>query len=148
MTLGPNANGRFEDRWVRMVEEARSNCLFTRGIGEIELPVRHGEGRLIAGDGSIGELVGQGLVPLRYASPAGEPTEVYPHNPNGSPQGAAALCNPAGTVLGLMPHPEAYHHRTNHPRWTRLPDLPDEGAGLRIFRNAYGYLAGSDIAAV
>ncbi|MCH8075893.1 MAG: phosphoribosylformylglycinamidine synthase subunit PurQ, partial [SAR324 cluster bacterium] len=42
-------------------------------------------------------------------------------NPNGSPFGIASLCNPQGTVMGLMPHPEAFNHYTNHPRWTRRP---------------------------
>ncbi|MDY0000918.1 MAG: phosphoribosylformylglycinamidine synthase subunit PurQ, partial [Polyangia bacterium] len=41
---------------------------------------------------------------------------------------------------GLMPHPEAYLHRTNHPQWTRRRDLPEAGAGLAIFRNAVAYL--------
>jgi phosphoribosylformylglycinamidine synthase len=34
-----------------------------------------------------------------------------------------------------MPHPEAYVHRTHHPRWTREA-LPEEGLGVQIFRNA------------
>ena len=149
-TLGPNANGRFEDRWVRLAADEGSPCVFTRGLGGIELPIRHGEGRLIgAGSETLPALVEAGLVPLRYAGADGAPTEEYPANPNGAPLGAAALCNPAGTVMGLMPHPEAYHHRTNHPRWTRMEGTPDsdEGEGLRLFRNAYRYLTESDFAA-
>jgi phosphoribosylformylglycinamidine synthase len=42
-------------------------------------------------------------------------------------------------VFGLMPHPEAYLHRTNHPRWTR-EHVAEEGMGLAMFRNAYRYL--------
>jgi phosphoribosylformylglycinamidine synthase len=38
-----------------------------------------------------------------------------------------------------MPHPEAYLHRTNHPRWTR-EELPEEGMGLALFRNAAAFL--------
>jgi phosphoribosylformylglycinamidine synthase len=41
--------------------------------------------------------------------------------------------------MGLMPHPEAFHHRTNHPRWTR-EKLPEEGDGLILFRNAAEYV--------
>jgi len=37
----------------------------------------------------------------------------------------------------MMPHPEAYHHRTNHPRWTR-EELPEEGMGIAFFRNGVG----------
>jgi phosphoribosylformylglycinamidine synthase len=50
----------------------------------------------------------------------------------------AAVCDPSGRVFGLMPHPEAYIHRTQHPRWTR-EDLPEEGMGTAIFRNAAAY---------
>lgn len=138
VTLAPNANGRFEDRWVHLAADPASPCVFTRGLERIELPVRHGEGRIVgAHEGLAAELVQRGRVPLRYAIPGGEPTESYPENPNGSPLGVASLCNEAGTVLGLMPHPEAFNHRTNHPRWTREPASTEEGAGLLLFRNAY-----------
>ena len=147
-TLAPNANGRFEDRWVRLAPDSASSCVFTRGIEGIELPVRHGEGRLIGeDDGLVAGLMERGLVPLRYALEDGTPTEAYPHNPNGSPHGAASLCNATGTVMGLMPHPEAYHRRTNHPRWTRMDNTGDDGDGLRIFRNAYEHLANADFTA-
>jgi phosphoribosylformylglycinamidine (FGAM) synthase-like amidotransferase family enzyme len=39
----------------------------------------------------------------------------------------------------MMPHPEAFLHRTNHPRWTR-EELPEEGMGLALFRNAAAFL--------
>lgn len=51
----------------------------------------------------------QGLAPLRYVDPsrpAHGPAEAYPHNPNGSPEGIAALCSPCGRHLAIMPHPE------------------------------------------
>jgi phosphoribosylformylglycinamidine synthase len=143
LTLAPNASGKFEDRWVRMIADPRSPCVFTRGIAEIELPVRHGEGRLLgATDDVLDTLVEAHQVPLRYADRQGVATESYPENPNGSPLGAASLCDPAGRVMGLMPHPEAFHHATNHPRWTRGPLTSDEGDGLKLFRNAYRFLRG------
>jgi phosphoribosylformylglycinamidine synthase len=43
-----------------------------------------------------------------------------------------------------MPHPEAYLHRTNHPRWTR-EKLPEEGMGLAIFKNAIDFVRQGDI---
>ena len=148
VTLTTNARGRFEDRWVRLRVEPASPCVFTRGMEAIELPVRHGEGRVIgASDAVLEALVERKLVPLRYALPDGTPTEHYPENPNGSPHGIASLCSPSGTVLGLMPHPEAFNHVTNHPQWTRraqgVPSGSDEdGDGLQVFRNAYAYLRG------
>ncbi|MEE8434916.1 MAG: phosphoribosylformylglycinamidine synthase subunit PurQ [bacterium] len=146
VTLTTNANGRFEDRWVRLRGDGASPCVFTRGIERIELPVRHGEGRMVGEHpGVLSRLVESKLVPLRYCLPDGTPTEEYPGNPNGSPFGIASLCNPQGTVMGLMPHPEAFNHYTNHPRWTRRTknrEDGEDGDGLLLFRNAYEHLRG------
>jgi phosphoribosylformylglycinamidine synthase subunit PurQ / glutaminase len=145
VTLTTNAQGRFEDRWVHLRAEPASPCVFTRGIERLDLPVRHGEGRVLGVDDAVlAGLVERKLAPLRYALADGTPTEAYPENPNGSPHGIASLCSPSGTVLGLMPHPEAFNHFTNHPQWTRRPHDPssDDGEGLQVFRNAYAYLRG------
>ena len=141
VTLTTNANGRFEDRWVRLHADPASPSIFTAGLAELELPVRHGEGRLVGIDTTTLEgLVEQKLVPLRYCTPDGRPAEGYPDNPNGSPFGIASLCNPRGTVMGLMPHPESFNHFTNHPRWTRREFTTEDGEGLSLFRNAFTYL--------
>ena len=55
----------------------------------------------------------------------------------------AGICNESGRLFGLMPHPEAFLHRTNHPRWTR-EDLPEEGQGLAIFKNAVAFIRSRD----
>ena len=68
----------------------------------------------------------------------------YPQNPNGSVDGIAGICNETGRLFGLMPHPEAYLHYTNHPRWTR-EKLPEEGMGLSIFKNAIDFIRKSDL---
>ncbi len=146
VTLTHNLNGRFEDRWVTLKADPASPCVFTRGLDVIELPVRHGEGRLVASDDAVMDTIRDGhLAPLVYIDPAtGGPTEAYPLNPNGSPGGIAALCDPTGRIFGLMPHPEAYNHYTNHPRWTREfldgPPKHEEGAGILLFRNAVDWL--------
>jgi len=141
VTITNNAGGRFEDRWVHLRVDPRSPCIFTQGIERIELPIRHGEGRMLgADDGLLPRLVERHQVPLRYSREDGTPTENYPANPNGSALGAASLCNPRGTVMGLMPHPEAFNHYTNHPLWARRPRNGEDGDGLRLFRNAYAYL--------
>ena len=142
VTIAPNARGRFEDRWVGLNVDANSPCVFTRGLARLELPVRHGEGRVWARSPQVLEkLVENRLAPLRYCDPKGLATETYPENPNGSPLGIAALCNTSGTVMGLMPHPEAFNHYTNHPLWTRRPAAGEDGEGLEILRNAYRYLS-------
>ncbi len=137
VTLTGNDSGRFEDRWVHLVVDRNSPCVFTRGIERLYLPVRHGEGKIVGRTGDLARsLVGLHQAVVRYASPdSDEPTAQYPYNPNGSEEAIAGLCDPTGRVFGLMPHPECFVHRTNHPRWTR-EELPEEGAGLAIFKNA------------
>jgi len=141
-SLTHNDSGRFEDRWVYLRVEPATPCVFTRGLDRLYYPVRHGEGKFVtASPRVLAEMEAAGLVALRYTDPQGDPTQAYPWNPNGSPAAVAGVCDPTGRVFGLMPHPEAFLHRTNHPRWTR-EDLPEEGQGLALFRNAVEYLRG------
>lgn len=121
VSLSHNDSARFEDRWVHLKCNQDSPCVFTQGIDELYLPVRHGEGKLIAKDEKVlTELQQANLIALQYIDPTTkQPTQKYPENPNGSPLGIAALTDPSGRILGLMPHPEAYNHPTNHPQWTR-----------------------------
>jgi phosphoribosylformylglycinamidine synthase len=140
-TVWANDSGRFEDRWVHLAVDPDSPCVFTRGLVGLELPVRHGEGKVIFANPQVGaQVVETNAVPLRYVDPqSGLPTETYPHNPNGSKLGIAALCDETGRIFGLMPHPEAFVERTHHPQWTRR-ELDTEGAGLALFRNAVRWL--------
>ncbi|HUT76923.1 MAG TPA: phosphoribosylformylglycinamidine synthase subunit PurQ [Polyangia bacterium] len=141
VTLTWNDSGRFEDRWVHLAADPESPCVFTRGLDRLQLPVRHGEGKIVLGpEAPLEALEAARQIPLRYVHPeTGEPTGQFPWNPNGSPGAIAALTDPSGRLFGLMPHPEAFLHRTNHPRWTR-EKLPEEGAGLALFRNAVEFL--------
>jgi phosphoribosylformylglycinamidine synthase I len=139
-TLTFNDSGRFEDRWVYLKANAQSPCVFTKGIDVAYYPVRHGEGKFVPESQSIlEEIEKKNLVALQYSSAEGTLTMDYPANPNGSISAIAGLCNETGRLFGLMPHPEAYLHRTNHPRWTR-ENLPEEGQGLTIFRNAFNFI--------
>jgi phosphoribosylformylglycinamidine synthase len=142
VTLTYNDSGRFEDRWVNLLADPASPCIFTRGLDRIYLPVRHGEGKFVAQDeATLARLRAERLVALRYCDEGGAPTEAYPANPNGSADAIAGISDATGRIFGLMPHPEAFLHRTNHPRWTR-ETLPEEGAGLALFRNAAACLRG------
>ncbi len=141
VTVWANDSGRFEDRWVRLKSDADSPSVFTKGIDDIWLPIRHGEGKvLFAREEDRDDAERHHLVPFRYADPkTGEPTERYPHNPNGSPGGIAGLTSPSGRIFGLMPHPEAYNHRTNSPTWPRQP-ADTKPAGIALFVNAMDWL--------
>jgi len=140
VTLTHNDSGRFENRWVNLAVDPGTRCVWLEGIESIELPIRHGEGKFVPRDDAVLErLRTEGHVAVRYARPDGAPANTkFPANPNGSIDDIAGICDPSGRVLGLMPHPEAYVHRTNHPAWTRT-SLPEEGRGLQVFRNAVAY---------
>jgi phosphoribosylformylglycinamidine synthase len=139
VTLGWNDSNRYEARWVHMrVDSAKSAFLREAGC-RIQLPVAHGEGKLIPRDAALLEsLRANGQIVLRYCGPAGEAVG-YPGNPNGSVDGIAGICDPSGHVLGLMPHPERFVLSTHHPAWTRCatPPVPD---GLAFFANAVAYV--------
>ena len=141
VTLTYNDSGRFEDRWVTLQVNKASPCVFTKGMCETYLPVRHGEGKFFpASEEVLNEIREKGLDVMIYCDPeTGEATLQYPLNPNGSVGAIAALCDKTGRVFGMMPHPEAFLHRTNHPRWTR-EDIPEDGEGVQFFKNAVDYL--------
>ncbi len=136
-TLTHNEDGKFEDRWVRLAVTP-NNCPFLKGMTEIEAPVAHGEGRFVCRKEWILKGLAQaGQIVLRYAGPNGHPAG-YPHNPNGSQDDVAGICDATGRVLGLMPHPERHVLPTQNPQWTRHGMKP-EGDGLQLFRNAVEY---------
>lgn len=141
VTLTHNDSGRFEDRWVNLKSDPATRCVWLKGIGTIEMPIRHGEGKfLVRDDATLERLRNAGQIALRYATPDGFPAKgEFPANPNGSVDDIAGICDPTGRVFGLMPHPEAYLDHTNHPRWTRLP-AQASGAGLKIFTNAVEFV--------
>lgn len=146
VTLTFNNSGRFEDRWVYLKVVHDSPCLYTKGLHDIYLPVRHGEGNFIADDEIIlKRLETERLIAVQYCH-KDDPSETmdYPANPNGSVKGIAGICNETGRIFGLMPHPEAFLHFTNHPRWTR-ETLPEEGQGLSIFKNAIQFIKQGNI---
>jgi phosphoribosylformylglycinamidine synthase len=136
VTLTHNDHNRFENRWVHLGADEDSRCVWTKGLGRFELPVRNGEGKFVPRDAeTLARLQGNGQVALRYADGGGR----RPYNPNGSVDDIAGLCDPSGRVFGLMPHPEAFLVPTNHPRWTR-EDVGEDALGLRLFVNAVEYI--------
>ncbi len=143
-----NDCGNFRDQWVHLKVETSSPCVFTRGLENLELPVRHGEGKFYAEESVIKNLEENNQVVVRYADSEGKTADGrFPENPNGSLKDIAGICDSTGRVFGIMPHPEAFNHWTNHPDWTRLKEhyrrrgepYPREGYGIKLFRNAVEY---------
>jgi phosphoribosylformylglycinamidine synthase subunit PurQ / glutaminase len=140
-TLTFNVRGHFECRWVTLAPISQT-CIWTKDLEEnITCPIAHGEGNFQAGDQSlISSLSSMDQIALTYTYSDGAPANGdYPANPNGSTLDIAGICNPAGNVLGLMPHPENHIHVWQHPRHTRGET---GGSGLKLFENGVRYAAG------
>jgi len=150
IALTYNDSGNFVDTWVKLKTVADTVCIFTKGISTLELPVRHGEGKFYAKKEVIDRLIKKNQAVIQYADRDGNLAQGrWPFNPNGSLYDIAGICDSTGRIFGLMPHPEAYNHYTNHPDWvTKREELArmgkgiesEEGEGITIFRNAVQYI--------
>jgi phosphoribosylformylglycinamidine synthase I len=135
LTLTTNDSGRFECRWVHLAANSKSQCVFTRGIERLYLPVAHGEGKLVADTAVINSLD----VALYYTDGQGNRQTGYPHNPNGSMADIAGICDGTGRIFALMPHPERHIRNSQHPRWSHQRNTNKED-GLGIFKNAVAWV--------
>ena len=142
-TLAPNDHVGYRNAWVRLAVNPDSPCVWTSDLESLYLPSRHGEGKFLVDAPEIAErMEAEGQVAVRYVDTEGEPTEEWPANPNGSPGGVAGVCDPTGRLFGIMPHPDAFLYRFQHPRWFR-GEAGDagEGQGIAVFRNGVDAVA-------
>ena len=134
-----NLSGRFESRWVT-VKVLNSPAMMLKGMEGLTfgIHVDHGEGFLHFPDPAVKEQVLAGnLATMAFVDDAGQPTEDYPLNPNGSPGGLTGLCSPDGRHLAMMPHPErAFLPWQCHWLPEELKQL-EVSPWLRMFQNAY-----------
>jgi len=110
-----NAGLTFVSKPVDVIVE-RTDTVFTSAYApgsRLRLPVAHGDGRFVAADDTLRMLEAEGRVVLRYVA-ASESSPLQP-NPNGSANHIAGICNAAGTVVGIMPHPERISERVLGP---------------------------------
>ena len=166
VALAANECGNFRNEWVQMLVNGYSPCVFTKGLTRLDAPVRHGEGKFYAPAETLSRLAESNQIVMKYAKPArpGQKRTAphlwgggdlvpaggsFPHNPNGSLDDIAGVCDQTGRIFGLMPHPEAYHSLINHPDWTRIVDAKKrkgfevkdwDGQGLKVFQNAVNFV--------
>ena len=128
-TLMQNESGKFECRWVKLLAEKNSPCIFTQGYDEeFTLQVANGEGNFFIEDKWPEVKENGGCVALRYSS------DEYPENPSGSLYAIAGICDPSGRIFGLMPHPERFVEGTQYVNWRR--EKIAKPNGLLMFENA------------
>jgi len=129
-TLIGNDIGTFQDRWVGVSYNPKNTSPWIQGLREGDLPIRHGEGRFQVADPAVLKVLHErNLVAVTYRGP----------NPNGAVDAIAGISDPTGRIFGLMPHPEAFVTRLNHPLWRRRPDVGV--LGLEVFRNGVRHFA-------
>jgi phosphoribosylformylglycinamidine synthase len=134
-----NSSGRFESRFTTVeIQESQAIMLKDMAGARLGVWVAHGEGRAYFPDPAIHEQVlAKGLAPVRFIDDLGNPTTTYPLNPNGSPDGIAALTSPDGRHLAIMPHPERSFLTW---QWGWIPESwkgkTTASPWLKIFQNA------------
>ncbi|MBD3367741.1 MAG: phosphoribosylformylglycinamidine synthase I [Candidatus Eisenbacteria bacterium] len=104
----PDRDG-YHARWCHLRVAAAGSCA-TLGVGEgdvLPIPVAHAEGRFVSRtDGLFETLAREGQIVMTYATSDGGNPDGFPSNPNGSRENVAAVSNPPGNVVAMMPHPE------------------------------------------
>ena len=100
----------YYNTWANLtVSVPPDRCAFTRKLKpeeSINIPLAHGEGRFIVPSELLEKMIKNKQTVYRYCDEGGNIIDEFPTNPNGSTYNLAAVCNPAGNVMAMMPHPE------------------------------------------
>ena len=135
-TLTFNTIGRHQSRIVRTrVVSDKSPWFSGLKVGEIvNVPISHGEGRFIASDALLAQLIANGQIATQYVDLNGIPTSDLRFNPNGSVLAIEGICSPDGRVLGKMGHSE----RVGAGLYQNVPGNYDS----HLFESAVKYFRG------
>jgi phosphoribosylformylglycinamidine synthase len=135
-----NQSERYESRYVSVKIEASPSILFA-GMTDSVLPiaVAHGEGFTEFADAAaLNHCANSGLIAARFVDNHHQPTEAYPLNPNGSPQGLTAFTTTSGRVTIMMPHPERVH-RSACMSWAPKT-WGEDSPWMQLFYNARAWV--------
>jgi phosphoribosylformylglycinamidine synthase len=135
-------------RWIYLKPENKGKCIFTSRIPRgmvLHVPTAHSEGRFMFAKEKekrlLEKLYDSDQLVLRYCTENGEHAEgEHPANPNGSFHDIAGICNPEGTIFGLMPHPERAFYWWQQPDWTRQTRMKEYGDGKLVFESLVAHL--------
>jgi phosphoribosylformylglycinamidine synthase len=147
VALANNTHG-YQNRWIRIKYTGKGNCGMMNGLEPeyvLRCPVAHGEGRFILPPEKkkehLEKLLDMDMLVWMYVKADGSFAKgQWPENPNGSYHDIAGICNPEGTVMGLMPHPERAYYGYLMPEWTKKK-IPDPyGDGYPFFKSIIEYV--------
>lgn len=100
----------YYNTWANLkISVPPNRCAFTRHLNTddfINIPLAHGEGRFILPNELLEKMIANDQTVYRYCNDVGSVVDEFPTNPNGSMYNLAAVCNPTGNVMAMMPHPE------------------------------------------
>jgi len=131
-TLLHNQIGRHVSQMVK-VKVVNDNSPWLQGMynKEFIIPVSHGEGRFYSCESTLDQLIEQRQIATQYVNHNGEPSNIFPHNPNGSICAIEGLISSNGNIFGRMGHPE----RAKEGRLKNIPDVYYHN----IFKNGVSY---------
>jgi len=124
--LVPNKSLKFICKWINTVV-TNNKTPFTNLFKEqqiISIPVAHGEGRYVADKESYEKIKNNGQIVMKYND----------ENPNGSVDNIAAICNPKGNIMGMMPHPERASNNDITPKGFSTD-------AIKIFKSLIKYIS-------
>ena len=129
-----NTSEQFEARFTG-VKINHSNSILFNGMQDSVMPVAiaHGEGRA-----SFKSKLAENNITMQYVDHSGNSSQIYPHNPNGSENSAAAICDESGRITIMMPHPERVFRAVQnswHPN-----DWKERSPWMRMFENARAWV--------
>ena len=147
VALERNSTDRYQCRWVDLSINRDSNCVFTKGLTHLHVPVAHGEGNFYASREMLDRLDAANQTVMHYAKDGRPAKGEFPYNPNGAARDIASICDPTGRIMGMMPHPERNILFTQRDDYTAKREeiirkggtLPEESEGIELFRNGVRY---------
>jgi phosphoribosylformylglycinamidine (FGAM) synthase-like amidotransferase family enzyme len=135
-----NDNAHYFTRWV---DVQFADGPWTHNLGIRSIPIAHGEGKFFAKETVLPRIKVAG----RYVRGPICQQHDLPANPNGALEDIAAITDPSGRILGMMPHPERALDFSQLPDWPLRKeqliregqDIPKYGPGLALFQNGVNY---------
>ena len=135
-TLTFNSIGRHQSMLVRTrIASVKSPWLQFAQVGEIHnVAISHGEGRFVADDNVLAELMNNGQIATQYVDLEDRPTGNVRFNPNNSYMAIEGITSADGRIFGKMGHSE----RAGEGMYQNIPDLKLQDV---IFKGAVAYFA-------
>lgn len=149
-----NLHVTLECRWI-YIKNTSQKCVWTKNIDIMHLPIAHGEGNFYVDNATLKKMKNNDQIVFKFVNEDGSPANnKFPANPNGAMEDITGVCDPTGKIFALMPHPERFNSWMNEDGWElkkeklireenfmpgKNPVFPQEGEGLKIFRNGIEY---------